>query len=385
MPHSSQHLDVASYEVLADEFDPDRYDPREWARAAREAGAKYIVLTAKHHDGFCLFDTKTTDYCATKRGPKRDLVGPFVEAARAEGLKVGLYFTLIDWHDPDFATIPIRRSIQSPKPNTYDPIRWWSFHQRFVEQLRELLTNYGRIDLLWFDVAGFGADRWRSDEVKRMMLNLQPHLVINDRLPDAGDYETPEQFVPTHPPEEWWETCMTMNRQWAYHSDAASYKSPVKLLDTLLEVASKGGNLLLNVGPKPDGTWPNEATERLRTIGEWLRHSGDSIIGTKRVPDHYPPSYYGPMTMKENTLYLHYRDIPRFPLEVREIGGKVRGVRLLKTGEPLPFESQEIHGYWGGLDGTRIVSRTTIQLKPEQCDPWNTVVAIDFEEQPVWP
>jgi alpha-L-fucosidase len=385
MPHSKQHLDVETYESLADEFAPNRYDPKEWAKLVKEAGAKYVVLTAKHHDGFCMFDTKTTDYCATKRGPKRDLIAPYVEAAREAGLKVGLYFTTIDWHDPDFATIPISPHIQSPKPNVYDPVRWWDFHKRFVEQLRELLTNYGRIDLVWFDVPGFGADRWRSSEVKQMMLNLQPHLVINDRLPEAGDYETPEQFVPTHPPDEWWETCMTMNNQWAYHSDPAGYKSEITLLDTLLEVTAKGGNLLLNVGPRPDGTWPEEATARLKRFGRWLSHSGESIYGTKRVPEHYPPCYYGPMTMKESTVYLHVRDIPRFPLEVREIGGNVKGVRLVRTGEALPYEVRAIHGYWGGLNGTYSVNRIWIHLAAEHCDDWNTVVAIDFESAPIWP
>lgn len=320
-----------------------------------------------------------------ERGPKRDLIAPFVEAVREVGLKVGFYFTTIDWYDPDFATIPISPHIQSPKPNVYNPSRWWEFHKRFMEQLRELLTNYGRIDLIWFDVPGFGADRWRSSEVKQMMLNLQPHLVVNDRLPDAGDYSTPEQYVPFHPPEEWWETCMTMNDQWAYHSDASAYKSTVTLLDTLLEVTTKGGNLLLNVGPRPDGSWPEEAVARLATIGEWLGHSGESIYGTKRITEHYPPSYYGPMTTKGNTIYLHVRDIPRIPLEVRGIGGSVKGVRLVKTGKSLPFQVREIPGYWGGLNGSHSVSRIWIDLVVGDCDEWNTAVAIDFETEPVWP
>ncbi|MDK8189910.1 alpha-L-fucosidase [Paenibacillus sp. UMB7766-LJ446] len=385
MSDHSQHIDAETYESMADEFNPALYDPVEWARNAKEAGAKYVVLTAKHHDGFCLFDTKTTDYNAVQRGPKRDLIAPFVEAVRNEGLKVGLYFTTIDWHDPDFATIPIDKNIQSPKPNVYDPARWWEFHKRFVEQLRELLTHYGRIDLLWFDVPGFGADRWRSHEVKRMMLNLQPHLIMNDRLPDAGDYATPEQFVPLHPPEEWWETCMTMNHQWAYHADPATYKSPITLLNTLLEVTAKGGNLLLNVGPRPDGTWPEEAVERLRKIGSWLKHSGESIYGTKRIPEHYPPCFYGPMTVKANSVYLHVRDLPRFPLELRELGGKVKDVRLLRTGQSLAYRTEVTVGSTGGIMGDHHVKRLWIDLKQEDCDEWNSVVAVDFETEPVWP
>lgn len=385
MPHSQQHIDAETYESMADQFNPQSYDPREWARIAKEAGAKYVVLTVKHHDGFCLFDTHTTDYNAVQRGPKRDLVAPFVEAVRVEGLKVGLYFTTIDWYDPDFATIPIQVGIQSPKPNVYDPERWWEFHKRFMEQLRELLTNYGRIDLMWFDVPGFGADRWRSSEVKQMMLNLQPHLIVNDRLPDAGDYETPEQFVPHHPPEAWWETCMTMNNQWAYHSDSSAYKSVITLLNTLLDVTTKGGNLLLNVGPKADGMWPEEARTRYSSIGSWLAHSGESIYGTKRVPEHFPPCFYGPMTMKENTIYLHVRDIPRFPLELREISGDIKGVRLVKTGKQLEFRVEKTLGFSGGLIGDIDVNKLWIELVAEDCDDWNTVVAVDFESKPTWP
>jgi len=385
MTHSKQHISADEYERLADEFNPDQYDPKQWAKAIKESGAKYAVLTAKHHDGFCLFDTKTTDYNSVQRGPKRDLVAPYVEAIREVGLKVGLYFTTIDWYDPDFATIPISPHIQSPKPNVYDPNRWWEFHKRFVEQLRELLTNYGQIDLVWFDVPGFGADRWRSHEVKQMMRNLQPHIIINDRLPDAGDYATPEQFVPTVPPQGWWETCMTMNNQWAYHSDPAGYKSEVALLETLLEVTVKEGNLLLNVGPRPDGSWPEEAAVRLKRIGEWLEHSGEGIYGTRSVPEHHPTSYYGPMTRKDNTLYLHVRDIPRFPIEVRDISGIVKNVRLVRTGEALPYEVQKVHGFWGGLNGTHTVNRIQIQLDAAKCDEWNTVVAIDFEAVPEWP
>jgi alpha-L-fucosidase len=385
MPDHSQHISVEEYESLADEFNPDQYDPQKWAIAAKESGAKYIVLTVKHHDGFCLFDTKTTDYSAVQRGPKRDLVAPFVEAAREAGLKVGLYFTTIDWYDPDFATIPISPNIQSPKLNMYDPQRWWEFHKRFVEQLRELLTNYGRIDLMWFDVPGFGEDRWRSSEVKRMMMNLQPHLIINDRLPGAGDYQTPEQFIPLHPPEEWWEACMTMNNQWAYHSDATAYKSVRALLDTLLEITTKGGNLLLNVGPRADGTLPDEALNRLSAIGDWLKHSGEGIYGTKRTPAHFPPCFYGPVTVKDNTVYLHVRDIPRHLLEVREIGGKVTGVRLVKNGQKLPYRVQETSGSSGGIEGSFRSSRLWIDLAGQELDEWNTVVAVDFESEPKWP
>jgi alpha-L-fucosidase len=374
-PHSPQHLDHTTYEALAYDFNPENYNPVTWAKEAKRAGASYVVLTVKHHDGYCLFDTKTTDYCAPKTGPGRDLVAPYIRALQDEGIKVGLYFTTIDWYDPDFATIPIARYIASPQPFKYDPLRWYQFHARFVEQLRELLTNYGRIDLIWFDVPGFGADRWRSSEVKTMMLNLQPHLVINDRLPDVGDYATPEQQVPFEPPAGWWETCMTMNHQWAYHPDTSTYKSPAELVRTLTEVASKGGNFLLNVGPKPDGSWPEEAVARYREVGAWLGKVGEAFYGARRSP--HPACFYGPMTRKDKTLYLHVHDLPRGPLTVQGVFAQVTGVRLLHTGESLEFEQQPKAHLSDG--------RIRITLPAEACHPLSTVVAVDFESEPAWP
>ncbi len=374
-PHSPQHLDHETYEALANDFNPENYDPVTWAREAKRAGATYVVLTSKHHDGYCLFDTATTDYSAPKTGPGRDLVAPYIKALQDEGIKVGLYFTTIDWHDPDFATIPISNHIASPKPFAYDPLRWHRFHARFVEQLRELLTNYGRIDLVWFDVPGFGADRWRSYEVKQMMLNLQPHLVINDRLPDVGDYATPEQQVPFEPPAGWWETCMTMNHQWAYHPDTSTYKPTAELVRTLTEVVGKGGNFLLNVGPKPDGSWPEEAVTRYREIGAWLAHSGEAFYGSTRGP--HPACFHGPMTRRGETLYLHVHDLPRGPLVVQGFAVPVAQVRLLRTGETLTFKQQAKHHLSDG--------RILIDLPAEACDPLSTVVSVDFEVEPDWP
>jgi alpha-L-fucosidase len=364
MPHSSQHMSEGEYRALATRFRPERYDPEEWARLAKEAGCRYAVLTTKHHDGYCLFDTAAKDYSAPNTAAGRDLVGPYVEAFRAAGIKVGLYFSLIDWDDPDFATIPIRDYIASPRPFEYDPVRWDRFMARAYEQVRELLTNYGRIDLVWFDVAGFGADRWHSHELKTMMLNLQPHLVVNDRLPEAGDYATPEQYVPFEATGEWWETCMTMNDQWGYHPDPAAYKSSRRLVRTISEVVGKGGNLLLNVGPQPDGRFPPEAVERLRAIGDWMDHSGDSIHEAAAGP--HPGHFYGPMTRKSGTLYLHVLDLPSEGIEVRGLETPVMNARLLDTGEPLNV--------------SQAGARVHIDLTAEQCDPYDTVVALELED-----
>ncbi len=365
-------MSVDEYESLALRFNPGQYDPEEWAGLAKASGCRYAVLTAKHCDGYCLFDTSTTDYSAPKTGPRRDLVGPYVEAFRSAGLKVGFYFSLIDWHDPDFASLPVGRRMASPHPFSYDPERWNRFLVRVYKQVEELLTKYGRIDLMWFDAPEFRAERWHSHEMKTMMLNLQPHLVVNNRLPDVGDYVTPEQHVPLRPPEGWWETCMTMNRQWGYHPDPTLYKSPRRLIRTLAEVVGKGGNLLLNVGPRPDGTFPPEAVERLRIMGEWMRHSAEAIHQVEAGP--YAGCFYGPMTRRGRTLYLHVFDPPLEGVEVRGVAAPVLAARLLRTGQALPVQVEQ------GL-----APLIRIELDPTQCDPYDTVIALEFGQEPEWP
>lgn len=377
-PNSSQHVSVDEYEKFPERFDPVNYDARQWAKAFRQAGATYAVLTTKHHDGYCLFETSTTDYAAPTTRPGRDLVRPYVEACQAEGLKVGLYFSLIDWHDADFATIPIRQHIASPQPFSHDPARWDRFLVRMYAQVRELLTNYGRIDLIWFDVPGFGAARWHSSELKAMMLSLQPHLVVNNRLPEAGDYLTPEQYIPTVGPEGWWESCITMNDQWAYHPDASKYKPTRRLIRTLAQVTGGGGNLLLNIGPQPDGQLPAPAIERLDAIGQWMGHSGESVRQVRRGPGN--SAFYGPVTQgaNANTVYLHVFDPPLDGVELRGVDQAAVKARLLTTGEELTFMSHRA----GHAKPPR--HRIHVEVPPEKCDGADTVVAVTFERPVNW-
>lgn len=375
-----QHMPVPEYEAQAWQFRAERYNPKEWAHMAKAAGFKYVVLTTKHLDGYCLFETETTDYCAPRTGPGRDLIAPYVEALREAGLKVGLYFALLDWHDPDCATIPLEKYCSSPHPFRYEPEKFLLFHQRLFTQIRELMTNYGHIDLLWFDgAADWTADRWRSQELYTMIINHQPHIVVNNRLPGVGDYETPEQTVPLLPPAGLWETCITWNDQWGCDPNPSKYKSVRDVLQTLVVAASKGGNLLINIGPEADGTLPQVSTGYLHELAEWMEHSGISIHGSRRGP--HPACFYGPMTIKGNTLYLHLFDIPRGPLKVYGINGEVIRVSLLKTGEELSYlvDKNEVgHGNY-------YVYKVTIELAAECCDSLNTVVAIEFKEGTDWP
>lgn len=341
----------AEYDALADRFAPRRYDPAAWAELAAAAGAKYAVLTTKHHDGFALYDTQLGDYSAPRRAAGRDLVGPYVDAFRAAGLRVGFYFSLCDWHHPDYpiALTPPRaqltRTPQAAPPGVpasiaADPQRWDRYVAFMHGQVRELCTMFGPIDLLWFDGQWeHTADEWRAGELVTMIRDLQPGIIINDRLadPSLGDYATPEQYVPTVSPDRPWETCMTINETWAYNPLDRAYKTPVELVVTLAEVVAKGGNLLLNVGPTAEGEIAPEFASRLRVVGDWLERSGESIYGAG--PGLPPGAYYGPSTGRVDALYMHVLGRPADGiLRVRELPGPVVTATLLGTDQPLAFE-----------------------------------------------
>jgi alpha-L-fucosidase len=334
---------------------------------AKEAGCRYAVLGTKHHDGFCLWPTKTKDLHSVNHGPKRDLVGPFVEATRKAGLKVGLYISLIDWEDPDFASMPGSIRFSSPvHPVEFDPARWQRFLQRLFKQVEELLTNYGKIDILWFDVPGWGGDIWHADELKMMMLGLQPHIICNDLLTGAGDFTTPEQQIPPAPIAGPWETNMTTNETWGFHPDPTRYKSARTLVRNLCEIRSLGGNLLLNVGPDGEARFPEIACERLREIGSWLSKSGESIYGAERGLDER--HFWGPSTRNGNTLYCHLPAIPDPDFELRGIADDPRRVFMLQSGQDLPFR--------------RVANRIVIDCGGATLDPLGATVAVEFAEPP---
>jgi alpha-L-fucosidase len=346
-------ISYAGYEALAERFNPSRYNAEAWAALAQAAGARYAVLTTKHHDGLALFDTQLSDYSTARRAAGRDLVAPYVEAFRAAGLKVGFYFSLPDWHHPDYPA-----GISDPTPRHWrpaqalppgapaslaaDPDRWERYLAFMHGQVRELCTHYGTIDLLWFDGQWeHTADEWRSAKLVQMVRQLQPGIVINNRLaldnPNLGDYDTPEQVVPVAPPARSWETCLTINETWGYNPKDRAYKSSRELIQTLAEVVSKGGNLLLNMGPTAEGEIPVEFESRLRVLGDWLARNGESIYGAG--PGLAPGAYYGPSTGAPAALYLHVVGYPADGvIRVRGLERRATQVTLLADGAPLEFD-----------------------------------------------
>src|SRR5580658_1580799 len=262
---------IPQYELLAKHFTPKPNAARDWARLAKRAGQKYMVMTTKHHEGFCHWDTKLTDYCAPKQGPGRDLVREFVDAARAEGLRVGFYYSLMDWHHPDGATCKTDEAAR----------------KRFVEYthglIRELMTNYGKIDVLWYDVDWpLNAAGWESERMNETVFELQPDIIVNNRNGLEGDFSTPEQEIVAAEAGRAWESCMTMNDSWGFNRGDDGWKTPKTIVTNLANCAKGGGNYLLNIGPLPDGSVPEKSLEILETVGKWLDTNGKSIYGTER-------------------------------------------------------------------------------------------------------
>jgi alpha-L-fucosidase len=343
---------------------------------------QYAVLTAKHHDGYAMFATEQSGHSTMHSPGGRDIVREFVEAMRAEGIRVGLYFSLIDWHHPDYPAFT-----QADQPYRWgawrqpDPAQWARFIDFMFAQVRELLTNYGCIDVLWFD-GGWERtpEQWKARELFDMVRQLQPDILINDRLPGFGDFSTPEQFVPPQQLPKPWEVCLTINESWGYNPADKHFKSPRQLIHTLCEIAGKGGNLLLNVSPMGDGRLQPELVERLAVIEQWMSKNGESIVGT--TPALEPWQFYGPSTRRGDRVYLHLLMRPYETVSVRGLHIKrVRSVRALSTGGELPFTSRcSIVDQMLNPDPQ---GELTITVPESALDPYATVLAIDLADGPV--
>ncbi len=325
-----ERIPLAEYEQLADSWKVKPRPAREWARLAKQAGMKYMVMTTKHHEGFCLWNSQMTDYNACQRGPRRDLVAEYVDACREFGLKVGFYYSLMDWHHPDGARCAKNEGAR----------------RRFVDFthgcVRELLSNYGPIDILWYDVSWPlpTPEAWESAAMNAMARQLQPHIIINNRSQVPEDFGTPEEHIRAEDAGRAWEACMTFNGSWGYmpYAPPEDWHSSRKVVEMLRQVTAGGGNLLLNIGPAPDGSVPPEATERLLPVGKWLKRYGEAVYGQVDRTDGC--FEWGPLGQWTRQGRVGYLWCSRWPGKEIVLGGfrsKLKEARLLPDGEPLPF------------------------------------------------
>jgi len=363
------------YQKYFDHFDPDLYDPTLWAQEARNAGMKYTVVTSKHHEGFCLWDSALTDYKAPNTPAGRDLLKPFVEAFRAQGLKIGFYHSLIDWHHPEFpidGLHPMRDDVEFRASQKGRDITKYATYLH--GQTRELLTQFGKLDIMWFDFSyphrdwswsrGKGRDDWQSEKLVAMTRELQPGIIINDRADTdrAADFRTPEQYQP----RAWmevdgqrvvWEACQTLNGSWGYDRDNLDWKSVEMLVQMLIDTVSKGGNLLLNVGPNARGEFEPRAIERLRGIGQWMRLHNRSIYGCTASDFSPPPDCRYTYAPGSNRLYLHLFAWPFRHVHLDGLANRVAYAQLLNDGSEIKMhvidpERQAQNTTMRGIRGT---------------------------------
>jgi alpha-L-fucosidase len=350
----NEAIPVAEYQKFTAGFNPAPGAARAWARLAKAAGMKYMVLTSKHHEGFCNWDTKLTNYNAVNYGPRRDVIKEFVEAGRAEGLRVGFYYSLMDWHHPDGARCDTDRAAR----------------RRFVDYthglIRELMTNYGKIDILWYDVSWpLDADGWESEKMNQMVFGLQPDIIVNNRNRLAGDFSTPEQTIKAETGGRAWESCMTLNDSWGYQRADDNWKDPRTVIRNLITCARDGGNYLLNIGPQPDGGIPPESARILTAVGEWVHRNGDTIYGADICQPH--TSQYAAFTRKGRTLYMHVYFWPAGgDIAISGLKQKVLSAKILKTGAALTVAQDGFRTHITGLPQTAPdAPLTTIVL---ECD-----------------
>ncbi|CAN5639778.1 alpha-L-fucosidase [soil metagenome] len=421
-----ERISDADYQPFFDHFDPDLYDPAQWARDAKSAGMKYAVITTKHHDGFCLFDSKLTDYKAPNTPAGRDLIAEWVDAFRAEGLKIGFYHSVIDWHHPEFPidwlhpqfehelvgaplvsaderdrhidarVREVLRRLPDRAPliealsetNKYRDVA--KYREYLHGQTRELLTNYGKIDIIWFDFSypgfgGKGRNEWGSSDLVKMVRELQPGILINDRLdlPEEADFVTPEQYQPRGWAERngkrvTWEACQTLNGSWGYDRDNHDWKSPESLVKLLVDTVSKGGNLLLNVGPTARGEFDPRARETLDAIGEWMRLHNRAIVGAQASELAAPPDCR--FTRNGNRLYLHIFSWPFRHIHLDGMADQVVFAQFLNDGSEIKRIVNDPHSQTQNTSMSGSVGTVTLELPIQKPDVLVPVIEIFLKD-----
>jgi alpha-L-fucosidase len=366
-------VQVKDYEKYPPQFNPVKFNAKEWVSLAKAAGMKYITITSKHHDGFCMFDTKLTDYSIVKDTPYgRDPMKDLAAECRRQGIRLCFYYSVMDWHHPDY--LPRRPWEAETRPASgADFSRYLDYMQG---QLREILTNYGDIGVIWFDGGWEGdAAKNHSQEVVDLIRSIQPKVLINDRINLPEDFSTPEQTIPAGAMTggRLWETCMTLNGNWGFNKDDHGWKSTEDLVHKLCDIASKGGNFLLNVGPTAEGVIPTESVERLQQVGQWMKVNGASIYGTEKSPFRRV-SFEGRCTVKGDRLYLQVFQWPEAGIQLTGLKTRILSAKVLGSGETVSV---------GRVLSENPGSAPTLTLKrPSKVDALATVVELKLEGAP---
>lgn len=394
---STEEIPEEEYVPFFKEFNPVDFDPKKWARLAKQAGMKYAVLTAKHHDGFCLFDSQYTDWKVTNTPYGKDIVREYLDAFRAEGIRVGLYYSLLDWHHPDYPAYGDRNHPMRNNEAWKDKVHNFDNYLDYMHaQIRELCTNYGKIDMMWFDFSydDLKGEAWRGSELVRMVRSLQPGIILDNRLEASGsgfgsiatdnpleysgDYVSPEQIIPqsgfkdSHGRNICWEACITMNDNWGYAAKDKNFKPAEMIIKKLVECVSKNGNMLLNVGPDAKGNIPDESIAILEKIGEWMRKNKESIYGCGGCD--LPKPENGRITRKGKTLYYHIMEnsIGGIPLQGISLD-QVESIRLVCDGTEIqPLNNWIVANY---PDVVFVEASKTVHL-PDSID---TVIAVNLK------
>lgn len=348
-------------------FTASAYNPTEWVSLIRESGAKYAVLTAKHHDGVALWDTRQGELSIVKKSPvAKDVVGPFVNELRKRGIKTGIYYSLLDWSNPDYPNFT-----KTEKRYDEDSIRWKRFETFNLGQIKEIGEKFNP-DLYWFDGDWEqSAEKWKAKEIRKMILDRNPSAIINSRLQGYGDYATPEQGLPViRPKDKYWELCMTINDSWGYQPNDREFKSPAQIIRIFAECLSKGGNMLLDIGPKPDGSIPTEEVTVLKELGKWTKKHSEAIYGTEGgLP---AGLFYGPTTLSKDSsmLYLFVQGNQQGQVMLEGIKNKINRIYVVGNGTKLTWK-EYLKPYWSNNSGL-----TFINVPEKVLDEYLTVIAV---------
>ena len=378
------NISYEDYMKQCEGFTASNYDPKAWAELFKKAGAQYVVMTSKHHDGVALFDTKYSDLSVVKKTPAgKDLVKGYTEAVREAGMKVGIYFSLIDWSDPRYRSVypegedpkdHLKDVFATPAGGPEDPEKWEEFLKFNNDQLHELMTNYGKIDLLWFDGDWErSAKQWKAKEFKAYLESMNPEVIVNSRLQGYGDYETPEQGIPLRGPEGVWEFCTTINTSWGYRPSDNDYKTSKQIIRMFCDCLTLGGKMLLDVGPKEDGTLDERQVKILEDLGTFIHDNEEAIYETEKgiSYDHFLGG--STLSADKKVLYLFVYDKPSENLCVKGIKTPVKKVSVLHTGENLSFS------YTGSLPWSGIPGTLWIRADQMKEHPLVTVLKVELE------